>query len=295
MLGHVALPAGIDEVVDRLDPAGADEVEPDVEPARGFRDGDHVVVEHAVRLALAAVGRGHARNPEKHPQQHPEQVRPAHVRVDHVDAAASGAAYAYYFDEPNHRFIVEWDSVQFYSWSHRRVTFEVILYDPVFYETLTGDAPFQFQYKRVDFDMACTVGMENAAETDGIQYLYNTVLDSNAAGVVAGRSIYFTTGDVVFSEPAARSVPGEFYLAPCWPNPFNPTTTFEWGMPQVADVRLEIFDILGRRAAVIADGNYAAGVHRATFDGRALATGIYFARLQANGRIIQNRKMLLVK
>ncbi len=212
-----------------------------------------------------------------------------------IDADASGAAYAYYFDEPNHRFIIEWDSVQFWSWSHRRATFEVILYDPAHHETLTGDGSFQFQYKKVDFDMACTVGMENADETDGIQYLYNTVLDSNAAGIGAGRSIYFTTGDIVFSELVSGNLPGEFYLAPCWPNPFNPTTTFEWGMPKAADVRLEIFDILGRRAIVLVDGNYTAGVHRATFDGSALATGIYFARLQANGRIIQNRKMLLIK
>ena len=211
-----------------------------------------------------------------------------------IRATASGAAYAYYFDEPNHRFIIEWDSVQFYSWSHRRATFEVILYDPAFHETLTGDGPFQFQYKKVDFDMACTVGMENADETDGIQYLYNTVLDSNAAGITAGRSIYFTT-DVLFSTPTSENMPGEFYLSPCWPNPFNPTTTFEWGMPKAADVRLEIFDVLGRRAVVLVDGNYTAGVHRATFDGSGLATGIYFARLQAGGKIVQNRKMLLIK
>lgn len=212
-------------------------------------------------------------------------------------ASASGADYAYYFDVNNHRFIIEWDSVSFWhsSLAGHRITFEVILYDQAFYGTETGDGAILFQYKRVDFDMYCTVGIENASENDGIQYLFNTALDSNAAGVTSGRSIYFTTGDVSFSAPTTGKLPDVFYLVPCWPNPFNPTTTFEWGMPHAALVRLEIFDILGRRVALVVDENHSAGIHRATFDGSDLATGIYFARLQANGDVVQTQKLMLIK
>jgi len=207
---------------------------------------------------------------------------------------ADGAAYVYYFDAAEHRFIIEWDSAEFFWWPEDRATFEVVLYDPEHYETETGDGPILFQYKRVDFDMYCTVGIENAAEDDGIQYLFNTLLDSHAVGIAASRSIYFSTRLSSVTSSHAE-LPDVFYLAPCYPNPFNPTTTFEWTMPRVAHVRLEIFDILGRHVATVVEGKWPAGLHRYTFDGRHLATGIYFARFRADGAIVQSRKMLLLK
>jgi hypothetical protein len=209
-------------------------------------------------------------------------------------AGANGASYAYYFDIAQHRFIMEWDSNSFYHWPASQVTCELVLYDPAYHETETGDGPILFQYKKVDFDMQCTVGIENHDETDGIQYLFNTDLDSHAAGVVPGRSIYFVP-HLVSAEPVSPTLPDAFSLSPCWPNPFNPTTTFEWTMPRSAEIRLEIFDILGRHVITLVDGRYQAGLHRYTFDGRYLASGIYFARLQCDGAIVQSRKILLLK
>jgi subtilisin family serine protease len=209
-------------------------------------------------------------------------------------AAGEGNAYIYYFDAAQHRFIIEWDSTQFYAWNNRRATFEAILYDPAFHPTGSGDGPILFQYKQVDFDMYCTVGIENPAESDGIQYLFNTVLDSNAAGITAGRSIYFAPRRVSAMSSAA-DVPSTFQLAPCWPNPFNPATTFEWAMPHAAHMRLEVFDILGRRVAVVAEGFYPAGLHHKTFDGSELATGVYFVRLDCDGEAFLTQKMLLLK
>jgi hypothetical protein len=138
------------------------------------------------------------------------------------------------------------------------------------------------------------VGIENPAESDGIQYLFNTVLDSNAAGITAGRSIYFAPRRVSAMSSAA-DVPSTFQLAPCWPNPFNPATTFEWAMPHAAHMRLEVFDILGRRVAVVAEGFYPAGLHHKTFDGSELATGVYFVRLDCDGEAFLTQKMLLLK
>ncbi|MBM3324457.1 MAG: T9SS type A sorting domain-containing protein, partial [Calditrichaeota bacterium] len=209
-------------------------------------------------------------------------------------ADADGASYAYYFDASAHRFIIEWNSALFFSWDHRRATFQVILYDPQFYGTLTGDGPILFQYGRVDFDMYCAVGIENGSENDGIQYLFNTTLDSHAAGLCSGRSILFSPPRTS-AVPLAKGVPSTFYFAPCWPNPFNPKTTFEWGMPKAAQIRMEVFDILGRRTAVIAEGFYPAGNHRRTFDGSGLPTGVYFVRLDCDGISSQTQKILLLK
>ncbi|MFH1010443.1 MAG: T9SS type A sorting domain-containing protein, partial [bacterium] len=171
---------------------------------------------------------------------------------------------------------------------------QVILYDPAFHGTLTGDGPILFQYSQVDFDMYCTVGIENGPETDGIQYLFNTTLDSHAGGLCAGRSILFSPPRTS-ATLSSKGVPSAFYFAPCWPNPFNPKTTFEWGMPHAAQVRLEVFDILGRRTAIVAEGFYPAGYYRRTFDGSGLATGVYFVRLDCDGVLSQTQKMLLLK
>jgi hypothetical protein len=55
-----------------------------------------------------------------------------------------------------------------------------------------------------------------------------------------------------------------------------------------------VFDVLGREVAVLKDGLVEAGTHRVTFDGSNLASGIYFARLDA-GKFSQTRKLMLLK
>ena len=94
-------------------------------------------------------------------------------------------------------------------------------------------------------------------------------------------------------------LPKTFSLAQNYPNPFNPSTVIEFALPRASDVRIDMFDITGRRVRTIADEAMTAGVHRITFDGRSssgdlLATGVYFYRMQA-GAYTATKKMLLMK
>ena len=100
---------------------------------------------------------------------------------------------AYYYNASQHYYVVEFDSVRQFSPTTARETFEVILYDPAYYQTPTGDGKILFQYKLVSDPTSCTVGIENPTETIGLQYLYNTDYDANAAPLSTGLAVLFMT------------------------------------------------------------------------------------------------------
>jgi acyl-CoA thioesterase I len=83
-------------------------------------------------------------------------------------------------------------------------------------------------------------------------------------------------------------------LLPNFPNPFNPVTEVRWNLAERGRAAVFVFDARGRRTAVLADGVFAAGPHRAAFDASGLPSGIYVCRLRA-GAVRESRKMLLIR
>ncbi len=108
-----------------------------------------------------------------------------------LNPAEGGAIYRY-FDSANHRWICQFDAVAHYGGTNPE-TFEVILFDPIYYPTSGGNGDIVMQYQTVAFPYNCTVGIENAAETTGIQYVYNAVYDPAAAPIASGAAVRFTT------------------------------------------------------------------------------------------------------
>lgn len=90
------------------------------------------------------------------------------------------------------------------------------------------------------------------------------------------------------------TLPTVYALKTNYPNPFNPVTTISFELPRTAKVSLIVFDMLGRQVAVLANGTVPAGAHSVVFDGTELASGTYFAHLQADG-FGATQKMLLLK
>ncbi|MFH1861661.1 MAG: T9SS type A sorting domain-containing protein, partial [bacterium] len=101
-----------------------------------------------------------------------------------------------------------------------------------------------------------------------------------------------------FEDDEVASTPQDFAFAEPSPNPFNPTTTLTFTLPQAGAVKLEVFDVNGRmvgaKQSAACFAHYTAGTHQITFDGSNLPTGIYFARLQA-GDYTAVRKLVLMK
>jgi len=100
---------------------------------------------------------------------------------------------AYYYNPSQHFYVVEFDSVRQYTPITARETFEVVLYDPAYYPTQTGDGQILFQYKNVQDPSSCTVGIENQAQTIGLQVWYNGALDSHMAALQNNTAYRFST------------------------------------------------------------------------------------------------------
>ena len=93
-------------------------------------------------------------------------------------------------------------------------------------------------------------------------------------------------------------LPSEYALEAAYPNPFNPTTEIRFALPEAADVRLVVYDALGREVARLVDGPVSAGYQHATFEASNLPSGVYLYRLEAQGSaeiFSKTGRMVLVK
>ena len=89
-------------------------------------------------------------------------------------------------------------------------------------------------------------------------------------------------------------MPSGFRLDQNFPNPFNPSTTIKYELPNSAHVRLSVYDMLGREVLALVNERRDEGVHEVKFDATGLASGVYFYRIQA-GNFTQTRRLLLLK
>jgi hypothetical protein len=95
-------------------------------------------------------------------------------------------------------------------------------------------------------------------------------------------------------EDGQTPLPENSLLSSAYPNPFNSQTTIQYSLPAQADVTIDIFDILGRKIATIAEVIKPVGKHQAIWDAAGQSSGIYFYRITA-GDIIEAKRMLLVR
>ena len=110
-----------------------------------------------------------------------------------------------------------------------------------------------------------------------------------------------TDGSGRFTLPLATLsgvLPERFELGANYPNPFNPSTLIPYQLPASMPVRLEVFNLLGQRIAMLVDGEQPAGFHTAVWDatdaaGQAVAAGVYLYRLSGEGTKT-TRRMLLI-
>jgi M6 family metalloprotease-like protein len=149
-------------------------------------------------------------------------------------------------------------------------------------------------------DSRWTVIAEDLQPVDGQRYTY---VDSD----VEPGTTYFYRLDVLSGTDGIRelhkgsaAVPaGELSLSQNFPNPFNPTTSIAFYLPQRTKLRLEVYDVAGRLVARLAGGVYEAGAHRVDWngtnaDGTPVSSGVYVYRLTAGKRAI-SKKMILLK
>ncbi len=101
------------------------------------------------------------------------------------------------------------------------------------------------------------------------------------------------------TETVKIGVPDRFELMQNFPNPFNPTTTIRYSIPQDArgemrEVKLKVYDVMGKELETLVNEKQPAGNYEVEFNASNLSSGVYFYKLQS-GSFVQTRKFILMK
>ncbi len=116
-------------------------------------------------------------------------------------------------------------------------------------------------------------------------------------GYAPGDDVYamrihdMTTG---MGEPSSAKVPLAWSLQPAYPNPFNPSTVVPFMLPHRAQVKIAVFDVLGREVATLLNEPVNGGAHQVVWNGDKTASGVYFVRMQADD-FTATRRVVLMK
>ena len=101
-------------------------------------------------------------------------------------------------------------------------------------------------------------------------------------------------GGAIGIEPISGNVPEKYSLSQNYPNPFNPTTNIKLQIAKSGFVKLTVFDITGREAAILVNENLNAGEYNVDFNASGLSSGVYFYRIETAG-FTDVKKMTLIK
>jgi len=140
---------------------------------------------------------------------------------------------------------------------------------------------------RYDGSLGIWESLETTIDTENKVLIAETL---HFSGFAAGNKSVATSNE----DDLSQDLPGKFRLEQNYPNPFNPTTTINYALPQASQVKLTVYDILGRQVATLVNTRQQAGTHSINFDASRLASGMYLYRIEA-GSFTQTRKLMLVK
>lgn len=91
-----------------------------------------------------------------------------------------------------------------------------------------------------------------------------------------------------------ETVPNEFSISQNYPNPFNPSTKITYSLPEAGNVKLSVYDALGREVKLLVDKFENAGRHTVEFNASKLSSGVYFYRVEYQNNFT-TKKMILIK
>ncbi|MFU8860742.1 MAG: endonuclease/exonuclease/phosphatase family protein [Cyclonatronaceae bacterium] len=190
--------------------------------------------------------------------------------------------------------IIDWDGSGFkrvharqtekrmhYTWRNDNGGFSPGKLDYIFYtgSTLTLKNRYTLQVEEMSVDQRALYGL----------YYGDTQVASDHLPHVADFELMRTT-----SSGGNIGLINSYSLAQNFPNPFNPATTITFTVPEPGNVRIDVFDVLGRRIADLVNETYSSGVHNVAFNASDLPSGIFLIRMNAGNQVF-TRKMTLVK
>ncbi|UCD05986.1 MAG: T9SS type A sorting domain-containing protein, partial [candidate division WOR-3 bacterium] len=221
---------------------------------------------------------------------------------DDLDPSLAGDIYQYY-DDVNHRWLLEFYDVAHYGATGDRETFQVVFLDPLYYPTPTGDGEIMVYYLTGLAQPGATFGLENAAETVGLEYYYDGVYHAWAAAVTDSFAVLYTTypPDYLGVEEYGKlsELPLRTMMGVVYPNPFVRDLQVNYQLAVSGRVTVAVYDAAGRLVSALAEGMSEPGYYTVNwrgFDdqGRRVPAGVYFIRLETD-EIRQVKKAVLLK
>ena len=143
-------------------------------------------------------------------------------------------------------------------------------------QELPGNLPFEF------------VNVEGFNGNSTIEFTDIILADSNGKGIDVEAQAY----DINFS---GGVLPVKTGLTNSYPNPFNPTTSINYGLQNDGYVEIMIYDAAGRLVEELVNQHQTAGYHSINWNASTEASGMYFAKMVAGGVVIQTQKLVLLK
>lgn len=207
------------------------------------------------------------------------------------------------WDEGQNRFVIQWRNWNRRGWpsSPELPNADSCAFEIVLEYNGANDGDILFQYLIIantdQLNNYATVGIQDHDHQRGLGLTYSDYYISSVSVLGPQKAIRFSTtppDNFLGTEQPPTVAPREFALHEAFPNPFNPTTELRYDLPERGAVLLRVYDMLGREVAILVDDLQEAGSYHAKFDGTALATGLYFARLDAGSQSMV-RKLMLVK
>jgi hypothetical protein len=142
-----------------------------------------------------------------------------------------------------------------------------------------SQVPGRFNFTLFDVSSGRVVNMRSVSE-----YVYNAVNNETREFRI----------DAVTGVSEENTIPKSYALYQNYPNPFNPSTTIEFDIPERTNVKLIIYDILGREVKKLIDKELDPGKYKVNFDAKDLSSGVYFYTLRTP-KFTKTDKMLLIK
>jgi len=142
-----------------------------------------------------------------------------------------------------------------------------------------SQVPGRFNFTLFDVSSGRVVDMRSVSE-----YVYNAVNNETREFRI----------DAVTGVSEENTIPKSYALYQNYPNPFNPTTTIEFDIPEKTNVKLIVYDILGREVETLIDKELEPGKYKINFNATNLSSGVYFYTLRTS-KFTKTNKMLLIK
>lgn len=128
--------------------------------------------------------------------------------------------------------------------------------------------------------------------TDGKIYVGGNF--TNAGGITASKIARFNDSETPVGISQYQEIPGEFKLFNNYPNPFNPKTKIKFSLPHAGNIRLTVYDALGKEVIVLVNENLQAGIYETEFEAANIPSGVYFYRIET-AVYTETKKMVVVK